>query len=118
MRAPSNLDDLGLRHIYDLYGVLAGKMTPTEANESELWELAAVLGVDAGVADIPNLDERLEREATPEQLARRAATAKLRPRRSNLEPGDPTIGLPELKPREEVVDMTAQVMKQMGIRTS
>ena len=115
VRAPSNLDDLGLRHIYDLYTVLAGRMTPTEINESELWELAAVLGVDPGVADVPDLEERLAKEATPEQMARRIAAAKVKPRRSNADPVDMPIDPPEPKPVVEVVDMTETVMRQMGI---
>ena len=116
-RGPSALDELGLRHIYDLYTTLAPIVSPVVANEMELWEIAAILGVDASVPEHINLDERLAVEATPEQMAHRVATSKIKPRRSNKEPADPTIGAPEQKD-VEVVDMTDMVMKQMGIRTN
>ena len=116
-RGPSPLDELGLRHIYDLYTTLAPLVSPVVANEMELWEIAAILGVDASVPEHINLDERLAVEATPEQMARRVASSKIKPRRSNKEPADPDIPEPERKD-QEVVDMTEQVMKQMGIRAS
>ena len=116
-RGPSPLDELGLRHIYDLYTTLAPLVSPVVANEMELWEIAAILGVDASIPEHINLDERLAIEATPEQMAHRVATSRIKPRRSSNDPADPTIPLPEPKD-QEVVDMTDMVMKQMGIRTN
>ena len=117
-RGPSPLDELGLRHIYDLYTTLAPLVSPVVANEMELWEIAAILGVDASVPEHINLDERLATEATPEQMAHRIATSKIKPRRSNKDTIEPTVDVPEPKPGVEVVDMTEQVMRQMGIRTN
>ena len=118
VRPPSNLDDLGIRHIYELYGALAGIMSPAEANETELWELAAVLKVDPGVAEYAGLDERLQKEATPEQLAARVAKAHIKPRRSSKEPATQDIPEVEATPPPDGADMTVQVMRQMGIRTN
>lgn len=115
-RSPSNLDGLGLRPIYDLYTALAQLMTPAQANELELWEIAAALGVDAGTTEQPDLDERLETEATPEQMARRIARAHIKPRRSSAEP--PNSDIPEPEPKQVGEELTGKIMRQMGIRTS
>ena len=114
MRAPSNLDDLGLRHIYDLYGALAQVMSPTQANECELWELAAVLGVDPGTVEVSGVDDRLAAEATPVQLRARVAKAKIKPRRSSKDPANADIPPPPPKTGEPTV-ITDLVMRQMGI---
>ena len=103
-----------MRHIYELYRVLAPIMPPSVANEHELWELAAVLGVDAGNIPIADLDERLATEATPEQLAVRVAKSRVKPRRHGPPPEDSG---PVPEPVGEVTDMTDTVMRQMGIRT-
>lgn len=89
-------------------------MTPAEANELELWEIAAVLGVDPGDSDIGNLDDRLQVEATPEQMARRIAKAHVKPRRSKADPPNSDMPVPERKLPD--TDLTVQVMRQMGIR--
>lgn len=43
---PSQLEDVGLAGFADLYRALAGVLSPSEADECELWQLAALLGAD------------------------------------------------------------------------
>lgn len=43
---PSNLEDVGLASFADLYRAVAGVLSPAEADECELWQLAALLGAD------------------------------------------------------------------------
>jgi hypothetical protein len=43
---PSILEDVWLAGFADLYRVLAGVMSPADADECELWQLAALLGGD------------------------------------------------------------------------
>jgi hypothetical protein len=88
-------------------------MSPAEANEHELWELAAVLGVDPADRDMPDLDERLAREATPEQMRERIERAKIKPRRSSKDP--PNLDIPPPPEVEPGEDITVDVMRQMGI---
>ena len=64
-QSSSALDDIGLRPLYELYRVLAPRMNPAEANELELWEIAAFLGLDAGDDLIGGLDERLANRGDP-----------------------------------------------------
>jgi hypothetical protein len=45
-KPPSLLEDLWLAGFADLYRVLAGIMSPAEADECELWQIAALLGAD------------------------------------------------------------------------
>jgi len=90
-------------------------MNPAEANELELWEIAAFLGLDAGDDLIGGLDERLETEATPEQMAYRIARAHVKPRRSKDDPVN--MDIPEVQPKLAGDDLTVNVMRQMGIRT-
>ena len=115
LKQPSPLDDLGLRHIYELYTVLAPLMTPLEADECELWQLAAVLGADPSGVSEGGLDERLQREASPEVLAERVARSHVKPRRHGqiIEEAEP----PPANPPPPDADLTLQVMRQMGIRT-
>lgn len=93
-RPPSALDDLALSLFADLYKALAVVMSPAEADECELWQLAALLGMDRQVVSADPLDRyAAEIEATRE-LARQA-------------------GIPDVKPPP--VDVTAQMAKSLGI---
>lgn len=117
-RSPSRLDDLGLRHIYELYTAVAPVMSPREADQCELWELAAVLGIDAADRTEGSLEERLVEEANPTRLMERVARAHIKPRRSNKQPAEPSIPPPDTLSPDESEVITDLVMRQMGIRTS
>lgn len=99
----STLAEFWLEDYADLYRAFAGVMTPTEVDGCEMWQLASLLGMDrkAGASDDPieRLAARVESEK--DALARRAAKLP------NAQP--------QLEASEGPVDMTAQVMAQMGI---
>jgi hypothetical protein len=91
------LAEIGLSDFADLYRGLVGVMSPAEADECELWQLAALLGADR-ISDDP-IDLLAARvEAEKETLAERAAQ------------------LPNAQPQDESVDLTAKVMADMGIK--
>lgn len=101
-RPESPLDALGLTKYADLYRALAPLMTPSEADEQEMWQIVAVLGRHRKVeADDPigQLADRIETER--ESLARRAA--KLGNTQPQVEGDGP-------------VDLTAQIQAAMGIQ--
>lgn len=99
----SSLAEFWLEDYADLYRAFAGVMTPTEVDGCEMWQLAALLGMDrkAGASDDPieRLAARVESEK--ESLARRAAKA------GNVQPQVEGEG---------PVDMTAQIQAAMGIQ--
>lgn len=101
-RPSSPLDDLWLGGFADLYRALAGIMSPAEADDCELWQLAALLGADRQIQS----DDPVDRIA-----------ARLESEKSSL--GERAARLPNAKPQvetvEEPVDMTQEVMRSMGI---
>lgn len=103
-RPESPLDSLGLTKYADLYAALRGFLTPAQADECELWQIVAVLGRHRRVESDDPIDRLADRiETEKEALARRAA--KL----SNPQP--------EVEPSGGPVDMTEQIMRNMGIVT-
>jgi len=98
----SVLDEVSLAGFADLYRALAPLMTPAEADEHELWQLAALLGLDRPHprpgSDLDRLAARVEAEK--ESLRLRAGTGP--------------------SPSSEVaepVDVTERIMRSMGIST-
>lgn len=95
-RPQSSLDDLALTLFADLYRALAMVMSPAEADDCELWQLAALLGMDRQVVSVDPIDRvAADIEAQREQLARQAG----------VEPSG-------VKPP---LDVTAQMAASLGI---
>lgn len=103
-RPESLLEEVWLSIFADLYRALAPIMSPAEADECELWQLGALLGLDRPTESGSDLDRLAARvEAEKESLRERAEKAG---KFLSKEP-DP----------EGPRDMTAEIMRQMGIVT-
>lgn len=93
-RPPSTLDDLALSLFADLYKALAVVMSPAEADECELWQLAALLGMDRQVVTPDPLGQFASVIEANRELSRQAGVADVKP---------PTV------------DVTAQMAASLGI---
>ena len=102
---------MGLTPIADLYRVLAPIMSPAEADECEIWQLAVLLGdvraEDGDDTPPSSLEERVAAEQ--ENLKARLDAAGRGVRREEAPPSDEKPTGP--------VDVTADIMRQMGIST-
>jgi len=105
-RPESVLDELWLALFADLYRALAHIMSPAEADECELWQLATLLGRDRPderpEADIDRLAARIEAER--EGLIERARKAGTLREGTEEKPAGP-------------IDVTDEIMRSMGIST-
>ncbi len=106
----SKLDDIGWRGDAELFRVLRQiSITPVEANEMELWEIGVLLG-----ADLPQTGG-----IDPEVWEREKGTVAERAKRiAEMKQGQPEADPATSSGNGDEVDITAQVMRQMGIRTS
>ena len=103
-------DDLGWRLWADSYRHCRRYgISPAEVDRMELWQLAAIMNLDL----VSPRDVILERmEVEKDTLAERAA--KMREGRSQRTTSPP----PAPDDPDGPVDVTAEVMRQMGIRTA
>lgn len=87
----------------ELYRAFAGVLTPMEVDGCEMWQLAALLGMDRKAAASDDPIERLAArvESEKDALARRAGKV---PNSQPVVEGDGPV------------DMTAQIQAQMGIQ--
>ena len=98
-RTPSTLDPVGLGFYADIYRALGRVLSPREVDELELWQIGALLGVDRSEESSDPIDRlAAEIDSKRDSLARRA------------KPAEP---LPE--PVKGMVDVTAQMVRDMGL---
>lgn len=86
-------------------------MSPAEADECEVWQLAALLNVDTTTEPVSDFDRLAARVAAEKQKRGLPEHAQ-----DDADDSDEDV---DAEPVEKpvAVDMTAQIMRSMGIRT-